>query len=131
MTDITATTIQSELNSTVAKETIEIIIDSAIDTVNSDAGTTITYMTGVAGSKTVTVTGNEAAALKPLIAIKLASRITQGATSSSYALGSLSTSSSVSTSASDINLQLYEAAIARLRKTVGIEFVVAEDTTGY
>lgn len=115
MATITATTIQDEFNTDLEAVIIEAIIDSAIDAVNSDAGTSISYMTGSAGSKTLTVTGNQAAALKPLVAMKLASRETEGASSESVSLGPASTSSSLSTSTNEINLMLYAKAIERLQ----------------
>jgi outer membrane PBP1 activator LpoA protein len=115
MTDITGLLIQSEFASDVDVTDIEVIIDSAIDTVNSDAGTSIGYMTGPAGSKTITVTGNEAAAIKPMVAMKLISRSTAGASSTSTNIGALSTSQSASSSTGDVNADQYIRAIDRLR----------------
>jgi len=119
MTIITGLTIQSEFGISTAIATIEDIIDSSIDTVNSDAGTSIGYMTGATPTKTVTVTGSQAAALKPMISMKLASNTVAGGTSSSLSLGQLSESSSQSTGANDLNTQLYDRAIIRL---VGRQF---------
>ena len=114
MTVITGLTIQTELGISTAIATIETIIDSSIDTVNTDAGTAIGYMTGATPTKTVTVTGARAAALKPMIAMKLASNTVAGGSSSSIGIGSLSQSSSQSSGANDLNTQLYNRAIIRL-----------------
>jgi len=111
---ITGLLIQSEFSTTVAVTDIEVIVDSAIDTVNSDAGTSIGYMTGVAGSKTITVTGAQAAAIKPMVAMKLVSRATSGASSSSYTLGGIGSSQSASSSSGDVNADQYERAISAL-----------------
>ena len=50
---------------------VEYLIDDAIDTINLEAGTSIGNMTGVAGAKTVTVTSNQSAVIKPLVALML------------------------------------------------------------
>jgi len=115
MTVITGLLIQSEFNTTVAVGDLEVIIDSAIDTVNSDAGTSIGYMTGVTPTKTITVTGDQAAAIKPLIAMKIVSRSIEGASSSNITMGGVSSSSSTSSGMNDVNAELYEKAINRLR----------------
>jgi hypothetical protein len=127
MTVITGALIQSEFGTSVAATALEVIIDSAIDSVNSDAGVTIGYMTGVAGAKTITVTGNEAAAIKPMVAMKLASRVTIGASSSSASMGGISMSQSASSGAGDINADQYRRAISILKGDVGIPFTVATD----
>ena len=114
MTVITGALLQSELGTTVDTADLEVIVDSAIDSVNSDAGTSIGYMTGAAGSKTITVTALEAAAIKPMVAMKLISRATSGASSSAFALGSVSSSQSASSSAGDVNADQYRRAIAVL-----------------
>ncbi len=114
MTVITGLTIQTELGISTAIATIETIIDSSIDTVNTDAGTAIGYMTGATPTKTVTVTGPQAAALKPMIAMKLASNTVAGGSSSSIGIGSLSQSNSQSSGSNDLNTQLYNRAIIRL-----------------
>ena len=115
MTVITGALIQAEYDTSITATNLEIMIDSAIDTVNSDAGTSISYMTGAAGSKTITVTGDQAAAIKPLVAMKITSRDIQGASSSSMTLGGLGESQSTSSSANDMNAELYEKAVNRLR----------------
>jgi hypothetical protein len=114
-TNITGLIIQTEFGVSTAIATIEAIIDSCIDTVNSDAGTTIGYMTGSTPTKTVTVTGPQAAALKPLIAIKLASNQVSGGNSQSLGFGGISQSSSVNTGTANSNSQLYERAIMNLK----------------
>lgn len=120
MTTITGLTIQAEFGTSETVANLEVIIDSAIDTVNSDAYTSIGYMTGTAGSKTITVTGAQAAAIKPLIAMKLASNIVSSGNSSSFSLNGLSQSNSSSTGANNANSELYRNAIQRL---IGRSFV--------
>jgi hypothetical protein len=115
MTVITGLLIQSEFATSETVANIEVIIDSAIDTVNSDAGINISYMTGASPTKTITVTGDQAAAIKPLVAIKLASNKVAGGSSQSYGVGSLSTSSSTNVGASNSNSVMYDNAIRRLR----------------
>lgn len=122
MTTITGLLIQSEFGTDETVVNLEVMIDSCIDTVNSDAGTSIGYMTGAIGAKTITVTGNQAAAIKPLLAMKLASNAVSGGTSSSYGLGQISESSSQSVGASNSNSQLYLNAIKRL---IGRQFMRA------
>ena len=119
MTVITGALIQSEFDTTVSATDLEVIIDSAIDNVNSDAGTSIGYMTGTAGSKTVTVTGNQAAAIKSMVALKLASRAIAGGASSSFGLGGLSQSQNVNSSPLNVNVEQYNRAI---RVLVGRSF---------
>jgi len=114
MTTITGTTIQAEFNTSVEITTLEIMIDGCVDTVNLDAGLSIAYMTGVAGAKTITVTGGQAAAIKPLMAMRLASRATAGGSSSSYNIGPVGVSSSSNSSPSDVNAEQYERAIRNL-----------------
>lgn len=115
MTTITGALLKQEFAVTTNITDLEVIIDSAVDTVNSDAGTTIAYMTGTAGSKTLTCTGGEAAALKPLIAMKLASNAVAGGTSYSRTMGILGESGSQNTGATNSNSQLYERAITNLK----------------
>jgi hypothetical protein len=74
---------------------VENNIDDYIDTVNSDAGTSIGYMTGTAGSKTVTVTEAQNAALKPLIQVMLREVKKTSLSNSSSTSGSSSTNKSV------------------------------------
>jgi len=121
-TTITAAIIQAEFNTEVAAATIEYIIDSSIDMVNADASVAISAMSGTAGSKTVSMTGAQAAAVKACIAMKLASRVTAGSSSTSTTLGPFSTSTSSSSGGSDINLVLYKRAIQRLREVALFNF---------
>ena len=114
MTVITGVLIQSEYSSEETVENIEVIIDSAIDTVNTDAETSIGYMTGAAGSKTLTVTAAQAAALKAMVAMKLTSNIVAGGSSESFGLGGVNKSTSQSSGANSLNQTLYDRAILRL-----------------
>ena len=50
---------------------VEYIIDDVIDFVNSEAGTSIAALTGVAGAKTGTVTGPQNAAVKLVLGVTL------------------------------------------------------------
>lgn len=122
-TIITATLIKTEFGSSLATADLEVIIDSAIDTVNSDAGTSIGHLT----AGTITVTGDQAAAIKPLIAMKLTSRGINGASSSSFGLSGLSISQSISSSQNDVNSELYDRAINRLKEP---PITIGKDTTG-
>ena len=117
MTTITAALINSEFGTSVSVADLEVIINSSIDTVNSDAHISIGYLSGSPG--TITVTGDQAAAIKPLIASKLASRTASGASSSSVNIGSVSKSQSVSSSINDVNAELY---IKAIQKLIGKDF---------
>lgn len=114
-TTITGLSIQAELGTTVTVANLEYMIDAAIDDVNTDAELTLAYMTGTAGSKTLTVTGAQARAIKEMLKIKLAQRDVQGGSSTSYSLGVINESSSTNNSGSNINMALYRKAIAALR----------------
>ena len=114
MTVLTGVLIQSEYSSEETVANIEVIIDSAIDTVNTDAETSIGYMTGVTPNKTVTVTAAQASALKPMIAMKLTSNIVAGGSSESFNVGAVGKTASQSTGANSLNSQLYDRAILRL-----------------
>jgi len=127
VTVITGLLIQSEFDTTVSVASLEVIIDSAIDSVNSDAGIAIGYMTGVAGTKTITVTGDQAAAIKPMIAMKLISRKMAGAESSPFSITPISRSESSSSGTGDVNADLYLRAIDHLKQGEGIAFTVATD----
>jgi hypothetical protein len=132
MTTITGYLIQLEFGTTEAVANLEVIIDSCVDTVNSDAGTVIGYMLGTTPSKVLTVTGLEAAALKPLIAMKLASKQVAGGNSLSYSVGGLSKSTSTNVGSSNSNSQLYERAITNLRNaTRQPPIVVANEQIDY
>jgi hypothetical protein len=112
MTVITAALIQQEFATSVAATDLEVIINSAIDTVNTDANQSINPLSGSPG--TVTVTAAQASAIKPLIAMKLASNLAQNGVSSSMSLGSLSQSNSQPTGGSNLNSELYKNAVKRL-----------------
>lgn len=115
-TIITAALIQDEFNpSGISATTLETIIDSAIDAVNQDAGTSIGYMTGTSGTKTLTVTGNQANAIKMRVAMALVDRKTQGSSSSSRSVLGLSMSDTTSTSQGSSYERKYDVAINRLK----------------
>lgn len=114
-TTITGLILQDELGTSVSVEDLEYIIDASIDDVNSDAEQSIGYMTGTAGTKTLSVTGAQARAIKAMVIIKLALRSVQGGSSTSYSIGVISESSSTNTSNGSLNTELYKTAINRLR----------------
>ena len=61
----------SSRNEAVSYTNVEYIIDDAIDFINSEAETTMPAMDGTAGSKTVTVSRNQNAALQLLLPVML------------------------------------------------------------
>jgi len=91
---------------------VEYIIDDVIDFINAEAGTSMSNMAGVAGSKTVTVTGAQNAAIKMVLPVVL--KETKYKTSVSSALGPASMSESVG-SQDRIFRDMFWRAISRLR----------------
>ena len=84
MADITAETVlarffyqstdfdpASNPSETTSYTNTEYIIDEVIDFINSEAGTSISNLTGAVGSKTVTVTGPQNASLKLVLGFYL------------------------------------------------------------
>ena len=81
MTSITAQQILDENNYTVSdisKTHLEYLIDNAINYVNLETGNSMSNMSGPAESKTVSVTSNQAAVVKPLIALLLRAYLDRG-----------------------------------------------------
>lgn len=74
----------------------EYVIDNAIDFVELEAGVTIGDMTGVAGSKTVTLTGPQNAVLSLLVSLMLREVKKTTLTNSSSTASSSSTAKAVS-----------------------------------
>lgn len=92
---------------------VEYIIDDCIDYVNSEAGASISNLSGTSPDKTVTVTGAQNAALMILLEMMLRdSRYT--ASSSSHTLGPASVSESVGQQPMAVQ-GLLEKALDRLR----------------
>lgn len=91
---------------------VEYLIDDTIDTINLEAGTSISNMTGVAGSKTVTVTANESAVIKPLVALMLKAFSDQ---SPNVAVGGLSVSTMLQDPQYALFNQLWKRGINWLR----------------
>jgi len=91
---------------------VEYIIDDVIDFINAEAGTSMSNMAGVAGSKTVTVTGAQNAAIKMVLPVVL--KETKYKTSVSSVLGPASMSESVG-SQDRIFRDMFWRAISRLR----------------
>jgi hypothetical protein len=114
MTTITAALIQTEFGVETATATLEAIINSCIDAVNTDANLTIAQLSGSPGS--VTVTAAQASAIKPLIGLKLSANATSGGSSSSISVSAISMSQTASNNAnSNLYAQQYRQAIAKLR----------------
>ena len=119
--------------------TVEYMMDDAVDIVNSDADINIPYMSGTAGSKTLSLTGRENAAFTPLMAAVLrenkktslsnsSSTNSSSSTGSSIGLGGLSMSqsgsmgsaisatSAINNAANSAYKEVYDKAILRLRE---------------
>jgi hypothetical protein len=97
MVDVSATIILAENGYTTTDftaENTEYMIDDVIDTVNLLAGTTITALTGTAGTKTTTVTRHESPAVKTLCTIVLREAKKTSLSNSSSTSGSSSSSKS-------------------------------------
>lgn len=78
MVAITASQINSETDANIDTTILEYLIDNAINYVNFHAGTSISNMSGTAGSKTVTVSSDQSAVLKPLIYMMVRARQDKG-----------------------------------------------------
>jgi hypothetical protein len=98
------------------KTNVEYMIDSAIDYVNLEAETSISNLSGSAGSKTVTVTASQNAVLKLLLTAMLREAKFKG--SSSLGMGGLSVSDTLVTQP-PIFQSLFKNALRRLR---GMDF---------
>lgn len=92
---------------------VEMIIDDIIDTINSEAETTIPEMSGTAGTKTVTVSRNQNAAIKLVLPVMLKEAKYKLSTSGS--MGPLSSSVSVG-SQDSIFKELFYKAIEKLKE---------------
>ena len=104
----------SSPDETVSLTNVEMIIDDIIDTINSEAETTIPAMSGVtAGSKTVTVSRNQNAAIKLVLPVMLKEAKYKLSTSGS--MGPLSSSVSVG-SQDSIFKELFYKAIEKLKE---------------
>jgi len=103
----------SSRSETVSYTNVEYIIDDAIDFINSEAETSIPPMSGTAGSKTVTVSRNQNAALSLLLPVMLKEAKYKISTSGS--LGPASASESVG-SQDIIFKEMFWAALIRLRE---------------
>ena len=89
MVDITAQGILDRNNwteSQISLTNLEYLIDDVIDWVNLMTGASISAMTGVAGSKTVTVSRNENATLKMLLPLIVRAYLDRGPSSSAGGL---------------------------------------------
>ena len=98
MTTLTATIVLAKNNYTttdISAANTEYIIDDAIDFVNFDCGQTMSNMSGVAGSKTVTVTYAQNAVLSTLLTCMLRDAKKTGLSNSDSTSASSGTSKSV------------------------------------
>ena len=104
MVDLTAATVLARFNydstafdpdrdETASLTNVEYIIDDAIDFVNAEAGTSISNLAGVAGSKTVTLTAAQNAPIKLILSVML--KETKYKISTSSSLGPASASETV------------------------------------
>jgi hypothetical protein len=100
-------------NETVSLTNVELIIDKAIDFISSETETSIPPMDGTVGSKTVTVTRNQNAAIALLLPVMLKEAKYKISTSGS--LGPLSASVSVG-SQDSIFKEMFWKAIERLKE---------------
>jgi len=91
---------------------VEYIIDDVIDFINAEAGTSILPLAGAAGTKTVTVTTAQNAAIKLVLPVML--KETKYKISTSSSLGATSASESIG-SQDPIFQKMFWAAINRLR----------------
>ena len=96
---------------------VEYLIDDVIDYINLETGSSISNLAGVAGSKTVTVTGAQNAAIKLLMPVML--KETKYKISTSGSLGQLSSSESIGAQ-DPLFRDLLKNALNRLR-TRGME----------
>ena len=123
MTDLTAANVLARFNynstdfdpdgnETTSYTNVEYIIDDVIDFINSEAGTSISNLAGVAGSKTVAVTGAQNAAIKLVLSVVL--KETKYKLSTSSNLGPASISESVG-SQDAIFRKMFWSSINRLR----------------
>lgn len=105
MTDLTAATVLARFNyestdfdpdsnETTSYTNVEYIIDDTIDFINSECGTSISNLAGVAGAKTVTVTSAQNAAIKLILQPIL--KDTKYKISNNTGLGPASVSESIS-----------------------------------
>lgn len=82
MVSITAQQILDENNysqsDTKTKTNVEYLIDNTINYINLLAGTSISNMTGTAPNKTVTVSSNQSAVIKPLVTLMLKAYFDRG-----------------------------------------------------
>jgi len=123
MTDLTAATVLARFNydskdfdpdsdETQSYTNVEYIIDDVIDFINSEAGISVSNMAGVAGAKTVTVTGAQNAAIKLVLSVVL--KETKYKLSTSSSLGPASISESVG-SQDQIFRKMFWSSMNRLR----------------
>ena len=109
-TDIHAT-------SATALTRVEYLIDDAIDYINSQAGTSISNMSGAAGSKTLTVTAAQAPIIKQLAALLVRAYLDKGP---NVSVGGLGVSAIVGDPQYKVAMMMVKTGIRRLR---GASFV--------
>ena len=107
-----STDFDPDANETASYTAVEYIIDDVIDFVNSEAGTSISPLSGAAGSKTVTVTSAQNAAIKLVLGVTL--KETKYKLSTSSTLGPAGASESVGAQDSIFKKMLWRS-LDRLR----------------
>jgi len=124
MVEITAALIHSETGYStddISTTNLEYLIDNSINYVNLMAGTSISNLSGaVAGSKTVTVTADQAAVLKPLINLLLMAYMDAGQPST---VQGLSVQTTLQTPRYAAMMKLLDEGLLRLRRHIAFERV--------
>ena len=116
MATLNAASLTSQLSSTLAAADAENIIDAAINRIALYLKfKSLRNLGGVAGAKTLTVSQAEHGGIITVaIAIYAKDYVSSGASSSSFAMGGISSSQSASSSTGDVNADQYNRAIAAL-----------------
>jgi len=91
---------------------VEYLIDDAIDYINGESGTSMSNMTGAAGSKTVTVTSAQAPIVRALAALLVRAYLDKGP---NVSVGSMGVSAIVSDPEYKIHMMMIQTGISRLR----------------
>lgn len=121
MADITAQTLLDRNNwattdintdATTAKTRVEYLIDDAIDYINGEAGTSMSNMSGAAGSKSVTVTSAQAPIVRALAALLVRAYLDKGP---NVSVGGMGVSAIVSDPEYKVHMMMIMQGISRLR----------------
>ena len=112
-----STDFDPDADETTSYTNVEYLIDDLIDWVNTEAGTSISSMSGTAGEKTVTLTAAQNAVISMILPVLL--RDTKYRINNSSGLGPASVSESIG-GMDTSSKQLFYKALKRLR---GVSFV--------